>query len=265
MKARPLILGTLLAAVVGGAGVQVWRATNPVNGTEAETAPGVAVNVKPKVAGLPQGGAPRQSAKTAAEARIEERRATGGSSHASTTLPPANLPLVRNTQPITEQELRLRAAAVEQEANHDLKHLMGLLDLTETQQDRIFDSLVRHAPGWHPAMQTVGVAVPVDAAAKIPDASSTGPATAPTATGTESTPGNRNDVLDAIAAELTPDQQMELANAELERQEWWEEIIPKLLPNDDIPGLPGDIGTAVAAAPPPADDKTAEEPAVLAE
>ena len=263
MKARPLILGTLLAAVVGGAGVQVWRTT----GTEAETAPGVAVKVKPKVAGLPQGGAPRQSAKTAAEARKEELRATGGSSHASTTLPPANFPLVRNTQPITEQELRLRAAAVEQEANHDLKHLMGLLDLTETQQDRIFDSLVRHAPGWHPSMQTVGVAVPVDAPAKIPYASSTGQPPAGTGNGTESTPSNGSNVLDAIAAELTPDQQMELAAAELDRQEWWEEIIPKLLPPSDTPSITGEIGTgtAVAAAPPPADDKTAEEPAVLGE
>ena len=143
--------------------------------------------------------------------------------------------------PITQQELLQRAAIVEQEANHDLKHLVSLLDLDQTQQDQIFETLVRRAPAWHPAMQ-------VD---------SRNPATKPVDPGAP--------LLDDIEEVLTPDQQQELAENDLNRTEWWAEVIEQLLPTEDVlataqtdpqspPGTPP--GTAAAAAPPPPDEET---------
>lgn len=266
MARRTLILAFLLTAVVGGAGVQIWKITARADGNDQGTAPAVAVKAKHKPARLPQAVPPPRSGTTAAEARQELIRSNGSPGHALNPLSFANSPLGRPSQPISEPELQLRAAAVEQEANHDLKHLVGLLDLTETQQDRIFDSLVRHAPGWHPAMQAVAIA-PVDATAKIPDTSPTPLSPAPAASDTEPTLSDRSKILEAIAVDLTPDQQYDLATAELDRQEWWEEIIPRLLPESDTPSIPGDdgIGIAISAAPPPADDTSGEEPGVLAE
>ena len=265
MKSRPLILGTLLLAVMGVAGVQVWRIAN--SGDAGEEVPAIAgtVKTKPSATGSPQAAEPRRSTKSAENSREEKVDPLAGSGPASNPLRLANASMARNAPPITEMELRLRAAAVEQEANHDLKHLMGLLDLTETQQDRIFDSLVRHAPGWHPAMKTVGVAVPVETSAKTTDPFASTPGAEVIPAETAST--NRSGLLDAIAKELTPDQEMELATAEIERQEWWEEIIPQLLPDGGMPSIMGEVGisAAVAASPPPAADKTGEEPAVLAE
>lgn len=264
MKARPLILGTLLAAGVGVAGVAIWQLTHGVDGGAPVPAPAPVVKVNPKTATSRLSDPARLQGKPETMALNGEFHPGGGHELASNFLPSASLPSAPNSLPLAEQELRRRAAEVEQEANHDLKHLIGLLDLSETQQDRIFDSLVRHAPGWHPAMQTLGGAGPVGTAAGTPDPLATAPATAG-GSATDPATGNRNDLLDAIASELTPDQQVELANAELERQEWWEEIIGKLLPSQDTPSITGETGPGVAASPPSAGDKSGEQPDVLAE
>jgi hypothetical protein len=266
MNARPLILGTLLAAGVGVAGVAIWQFTHGVDGGAPVPGSAPVVKVKPRTAPSSRMADPGHlDGKPETMALNGEIHPGGGHEPASNFLPSASISPAPNSQPLTEQQLRRRAAAVEQEANHDLKHLIGLLDLTETQQDRIFDSLVRHAPGWHPAMQTSGGAMPVGAAAGTPDPFANPTAPAAVGTGTEPAIASRNDLLDAIASELTPDQQVELANAELERQEWWEEIIGKLMPTQDTPTITGETGPGVAASPPPAGDKSGEQPDVLAE
>ena len=197
-----------------------------------------------------------------------------GTPHPRESLPttpltsPAPLSFIPNhppsgNNPRSEKDLQRRVQQVEEEANFDLQQLVTLLDLDENQQDRIFNSLVRHAPGWHPAMRAVGLADPINGRQQSPETLT--PAPVKEAGSPESAPSTRTNVLDAIVAELTPDQQVELASAELDRQEWWEEIIPRLLPGSAIPSITDYTGTAVGAAPPPTDDKSAEDPGALAE
>ena len=254
---RIIIIGCVLAILVGGASVQLRQLAQSPDASVTATHLPLGQRAKPKVASYLPPAAPRSLPSVHATPQQEFRPGDRDGPVSGASGPPT-VTLGGTSQPISEHELRSRAAAVEQEANHDLQNLMGLLDLTESQQDRIFDSLVRHAPGWHPAMQAVGVVSPGDSAGKL------SPIIAGTGTASIVTPGN---VLDAIAAELTPDQQIELADAELDRREWWEEIIPQLLPDSDTPTIISGTGTAtaVAAAPPPADDKPREAPAVLGE
>ena len=165
--------------------------------------------------------------------------------------------------PGSEKDLQRRVEQVEEEANFDLQQLVSLLDLDGNQQDRIFDSLVRHAPGWHPSMRALGVADPINGQLQLPETLTSSPVEE--GRSPDTAPFNRADVLDAIAAELTPDQQVELASAELDRREWWEEIIPKLLPDSATPSITDYTSTAVGASPPSTDDKSAEDPGPLAE
>lgn len=73
-------------------------------------------------------------------------------------------------------------------------------------------------------------------------------------------PGESGTLLDAISKDLTPEQLDELANAELDRQEWWESIIAELLPDSSTPQI--DI-----AAPPqaggPVENKSGDDSGVL--
>ena len=276
MNPRRLLLTLLPVLLTAVAGVQVWRMNLSGTDSTAEIVlPETKLKPKPKTASAPVPMGQRQfSGKQAPETTAEP--ASDGSGGIPSSQTPAHPTAAASSlpfQPISEQELQRRAARVEQEANHDLKQLVTLLDLNETQQDRIFDSMVRHAPGWHPAMQTVGVSVPATSTAKTPGTSGSSNTTSTAAPGTSAgfNPAASPVLLDEIAAVLEPDQQIELANSELDRQEWWEEIIPQLLVSSETPLLDVSAGTAAAAAPPPpvdqtpADSKTAEDPGVLAE
>ena len=268
MNPRRLLLTLLPVLMTAGAGVQLWHLYRPVpSGSSAllrttlKHPPGSASSP------VPMGSRKFAAASAAVPAYKPVSDVTGEIPPRHAPIPASPVAGPAHSQPISEQELQRRAARVEQEANHDLKHLVSLLDLNDSQQDRIFESLVRHAPGWHPAMQPVGVTNPSLAAGKTPNAfpsaaidpaTNSGIATAPTL------------LLDEIAAELTPDQQVELANSELDRQEWWEEVIPQLLADSETPILNVAAGTAAAAASPPPQDspansKTGQNPAVLAE
>lgn len=170
-------------------------------------------------------------------------------------------------EPLSEEELQWRAAKVEQEANHDLKHLVALLELDQEQQDRIFQTLARRSPDWHPGLQPVIIAEDgrenhhAGGSFNQPRSTSTGqtevPDSAPVSGGTSAASIRPADVVagqnphfpsevplvEALAPDLTPTQQVKLAEDELNRLEWWESIIPRLLPGE------GEAGTVYAVPP----------------
>ena len=74
--------------------------------------------------------------------------------------PPASVKLTASVQrhdlqsatQISQADLEIRAAKVEQEANHELARLVKLLDLSEEQQDKVFAALAQNSPNYHPSM-----------------------------------------------------------------------------------------------------------------
>lgn len=279
MKANRLPLIMLALGLAGGAGTWCWqRWVSPMEpATPVESKVARAQSTRRAVS--PQSAPPQESpARDSNEARVAAPVAGGEIvlNGADGTIPdPKKWPAV--VPVLSEQELQRRAARIEQEANHDLKHLVGLLGLDDAQQDRIFDTLVRHSPDWHPAMQPVGVMAPGPGSGSIsnpanprePDNSGLAESTAPGGSGT---------LLDAIAKDLTPEQLDALANEELDRQEWWESIIAQLLPESGTPqidiatGTAGGsgsstTGTSAAAAPPqtggPVENKSGDDTGIL--
>ena len=247
MKAPLVILCAV--GLVGGAGAWVWRQQ------AAESAASLAeVKARPS-AGAAAGTVRRPAAAVAKAAGQPDRAASQIEAELTAYMGAVRLGAAASPlgpAVLGDGELQRRAARVEQEANHDLAQLVGLLGIDEAQQDRIFETLVRHAPGWVPAMQAVGAG---EAAAAVGAGGS-----AASAVGSDG-----GTLLDAIAADLTPDQQVELANEELDRQEWWEAIIEQLLPASEVPAVGGGADAVVPAAetPGPADSKVGEEPMVL--
>jgi len=273
MKSRPLVLGGLALAIIGGGiltGMELMKPEAP----DVAAAP-VRAMLKPKRPASPRAPAKAESPLQVAAASVETP-APGVKGPAVTLTEPARpdqgfpKPAYSSTS-ISGKELQRRAAIVEQAANHDLKHLVGLLDLTESQQDRIFDKLAQRTPEWHPSMQAAPIAIipgdttsgkttaqaPSDSKAKQDAPSGNTTSAGSTAENTKASADQ--PLLDAIAEDLTPTQQQELADAELDRQEWWEEIIPQLIPDDTLPGTAsssasGSSGAAAAGAPLPPDD-----------
>lgn len=118
-------------------------------------------------------------------------------------------PLQSGTAPLSEAQWFARAARVGQEANHELSRLAGLLDLDSAQQDQLFAVLARQSNSWLPGMQ--------------PNRGTLGG----TATPLESEfPSEADEVM----AYLNADQQQTLIQEEMDRQAWWEEVLPQLLP-----------------------------------
>lgn len=102
---------------------------------------------------------------------------------------------------VSETEWRRHAELAENQANRELRRLAMLLDLDPVQQDLVFPSLVRQSSSWLPGMAAETIA---------------GGSIAPSS-------GDYSSV-------LNDDQQQTLADTELDRQEWWQEMLPKLLP-----------------------------------
>ncbi len=269
MKSRPLVLGGLALAIIGGGiltGIELMKPDAP-----APAVAPVQAALKSKRPATPKAPAKQESPVQAAAALVEMPLPAVKDQAIPLPEPaqPANVfpKAVYSSNSISEKELQRRAAIVEQAANHDLKHLVGLLDLTESQQDRIFDKLAQRTPEWHPAMQATPIAIipgdtpsgknspteqaPADSKAKQdPPSSSTTPSSN---TAENAKPPADQPLLDAIAEDLTSTQQQELADAELDRQEWWEEIIPQLMPDDTLTGTTSSSGTAAGAPLPPED------------
>jgi hypothetical protein len=147
--------------------------------------------------------------------------------------------------------LETRAAKVEQQANRELDRLITLLNLSEDQQDKVFQTLAKHSRHWSPEMQfagsgagiagkrssaTPGLVIPGTGAPPITEPVEKSPA-ADTTPSTE--PVEAADPLEEIMALLDPEQQSALVKDEMDRSAWWAEILPQILPPDDIPGLDG--------------------------
>ncbi len=191
-------------------GPEVASQRNPVSGNRAELPP--SVNVSP--------------AKSAA---------TGHRTSAGSLLPPSARGQVESAP--TVAELHARAARVEQEANHELERLVPLLNLSEPQQDRIFQKLARNSASWHPALSVISES-PAGNTKRPPSASGGTTANSgggtPTA-GAETTSGTapvvaKNEsasstIVDEILNELTPEQQAQLLKDDLDNREWWAEAI----------------------------------------
>lgn len=118
-----------------------------------------------------------------------------------------------------------RARDVENYANRSLEQLATTLDLTEAQQDRIFDILVRRSPNFDPSM------IPADAAGRplagvpvVPVAGSP-PGTDSAATGAEDAPASSATAADEILEVLEPDQAVEYIESEADRIAWWTEFL----------------------------------------
>lgn len=200
---------------------------------------------------------------------------------------------------VSEAELQSRAAQVEQEANHDLKRLVKLLDLDEQQQDRIFQTLASRSADWHPLMRTTtlspefpsvggngsdtgnsitanqpgvsgggpgnGNTTVESPAASVSDPSFSSGKTGNSTTGTNADhstsadsgnlavngPQTQPPLVDVLAPELTKEQQAQLAEEEMDREEWWESIIPRLLPDEDQLESDTDTGSDGVYAVPP--------------
>jgi len=171
-----------------------------------------------------------QGAAHAAEARSGSRRTP------QTSAPPH----------LSREELTARAARVEQEANHELRRLVTLLDLSPDQQDQIFQTLASRSPYWVPGMATTTAPDPsASGRNQDPEATpGTRGTTQPTADAssqpatslpaTNSSP-EESDPLASILPYLTPEQQEALITDEMDRAAWWEEMIPVLLPDEALP------------------------------
>jgi hypothetical protein len=206
-------------------------------------------------------------------ARVTARSApsgTGKSTPSEPIRPPATsnqLPAAQTSSDILRQEeLAIRAARIEQEANHDLRRLVKLLDLNEEQQDRVFQTLAEHSPSWNPALQIAsasGVATAgkrAESSATIPEINtgkgSYGKKTpAPASETIAAADSAATDPMSEILALLDPGQQDALVKAEMDRAAWWAEILPQITPSDDVP--------AVIGAPAPGETKAYEGADVL--
>jgi hypothetical protein len=131
----------------------------------------------------------------------------------------------------TRLELERRAAKVEQEANHELRRLIPLLDLKPEQEDRVFQAVARSSPSFVPGMMIGGTA-------------------AATATSTAE---------QTVAAELTDAQVAAYLQDSDERKAWWSEYLSTVSSQlaTGTPDVGGGSATvaAAAAAPPPGDSQ----------
>ena len=184
---------------------------------------------------------------------------------------------------LPEGQWQANAAQIELETNHELKRLTALLDLDYKQQDQVFSALARKSPYWLPGMT-----------ADINTRSGT-PTSTPATSGSSSKPSSNdqasnkdsglpnvvtplpavvldpalqltdNGDLPEVVDTLDSDQEQQIVQEEMDRQAWWEEVLPQLLP----PTLGGDYEVAAGALPtdgePPPDTKEFEGGDVLLE
>jgi hypothetical protein len=130
----------------------------------------------------------------------------------------------------TREDLEFRALKVEQEANHELRNLLGVLDLTDDQQDRVFAALARRSDYYHAALQfqtPAGTAIDVQSA---PATGSKSTSPAPNTLLAANQPASatkllENDpVIEQIPQELIP-RYREYKN---ERDEFWAGVVEKI-------------------------------------
>jgi hypothetical protein len=152
---------------------------------------------------------------------------------------------------LPESQWRANAEQVEREANHELKRLATLLDLDPVQQDKVFSSLVQNSPYYLPGMRNGGLAKASD-----PAAGSTGSGSMTQPLAGKAADGSSPAAASELSSYLNADQQELLAQEKLDREEWWSEVLPQLLPpsvGEDEPATPTPAltGTPESGDPPP--------------
>ena len=204
-RLKPTHLVCMASAVVGCAVALAFHTTSH-RGENSSSESGISVNGGRGLAASSSQGAP---AKNGVATRSQHRADVAQNKGSHTSPRPVLVQRVGGAPSAqgtigAESEWFAKAAKVEMEANRELCRLQDLLDLSPDQQQRIFGLLARQSEHWTPGMTAgKGNQAPVADTSLASD----GP----------------------LLAELDPAQQEALANEELDRQAWWEEILPQLI------------------------------------
>ncbi len=246
MRAQPILFGLIGAGMATAIMAVLWP-SSPIEDsqlTAARTPSGKPAR-RPVLATLPPSSPPAPT-HTAAPAAPSQRQTLR---HPEDIAPaPASPPS------LTTSDLTARAALVERDANHELERLIPLLELSPEQQSEVFATLATHHASYTPDIPIAGRPAPVTATATA-SAPTTAEATA--------------DTVGALFNNLTDAQQDAYIQDDLERREWWDEVIntilepttetlvaasPEVAPTPDIKPSEG-IDTL-----PPADNGPGEKP-----
>ena len=162
--------------------------------------------------------------------------------------PPLSLPVQPADAPGTAsapqapRTLAARASLVQQQANRELERLVPLLNLSEEQQDRVFARLAQNSVFWTPALTTDVATNPTSGTVSSNTSTSVPEQTKSIPDLLISTPEGETPILD-------PEQEVAIAQDQLDRQAWWEEVLGNL--QQDLKNGTTSTTAAAAAAPPP--------------
>lgn len=232
MQKQVVILSLTLAAV--STGTAVWLALRtsgaPVAGAEPAMVSHKPVHPHARPAPLP--ASPRE-----AGGQVKAPAQSAGLAWDNGTVGLGNLiredVQTHETQPrpahvsdVPAAELARRVAQIEKETGHEMRRLVGLLNLTEAQQDQVYEKLAASSRHWVPGM-AIAAGPDGSGTVVIPDA------------GTAANPAT--DATEDIMSLLNADQQDTYLQSEMDRAAWWAEIITQLDAQTDIPAIDGTI------------------------
>ena len=252
MKLSPALISAALG-IAGALGVWAWwsspgvmvETTNPKN---LAPKPLPIPSQQTKAAPLP--GSESQKVPQPQDS-FDPGMPIGQSLHATTDAaipqpPPISLPQqptpISPSEPQAPRTLAERASLVQQQANRELERLVPLLNLTEEQQDRVFARLAQNSVFWTPALTTDVAANPTSGTVSSNTSTSVPEQTKSIPDLLISTPEGETPILD-------PEQEVAIAQDQLDRQAWWEEVLGNI--QQDLKN--GTTTTTAAAAAPPPD------------
>jgi hypothetical protein len=130
----------------------------------------------------------------------------------------------------SREELEFRALKVEQEANHELQNLLGVLELTDDQQDRVFAAIARRSTYYHPALQMQNTGGGTLEVPPSPVVRSNPSATAPSQSLAANSPTSPATALanDPVAAEIPHELIPRYREYKDEREEFWAGVVEKI-------------------------------------
>ena len=245
--------GSLVAALAAAA---AWYAMGPSNPARPDSASQPAKPQRPlrsrTTSSRPITAPPLADANNNTSASAPNRSSSSLlPSHQGNFSPAAPAPTAAPA--LSHDELVARAARIEQETNHDLRRLVSLLNLSDSQQDQIFNALASRSPHWVPGMATAGAVSSPTTGSSDPTTPTAPPSNtrSPSASTADSTTPDsapspapaESDALSSILPFLTPEQQEALLADEMDKSAWWEEIIPQLLPDESLPTIEGSTPT----------------------
>lgn len=145
-----------------------------------------------------------------------------------------------------------RAKRVEEDANRELERLVPLLHLSEEQQDRVFEKLAQNSIYWSPGL----AAGPGAGAGPFTGAGSKAGGAAGAAEGSGTISPTTRSIPDLLSGSgssggtepiLTADQEQTMLADDLERREWWGEVISLLQTNIQTGASAADASLPAAA------------------